>query len=146
MRKKIREWFWRYIPLETGATSTLLLGGFLSHYLTDNHLIVAFAATWAENAGFYAVAITREVIKTSAEPVSSKMLLWHAFRIPRDLVLEFGVAEFFDGFIARPFFMYFMINHIDNLALALITGKLVADCFFYSVAIVFYEIKKRLLA
>ena len=144
MKDKFKEWLRRYVPLEIGAIMALFIGGFGTHALTDNATVIAFAAAWSENIGFYIAAFAQALVARQRNSDGTpQTMLKRIFRIPQNMVFEFGVAELLDSFLVRPFCMYILPNILGNLAIGLIIGKILADCFFYSVAILFYEIKKR---
>lgn len=140
MKQKVSEWFWRYIPLEITATCTALLGGYLGNALTHNAAATAVSAAWAENAGYYAVAIVRELRTQHGKHASHIHTVWHTVK---NIVTEFGLAECADSFFLRPFFMYIMPQVLGDLTLGIIAGKIITDVFFYSIAIAMYELRKK---
>jgi hypothetical protein len=129
---KLSEWFWRYLPLEIISTITAVLGAYGAALFTDNRVVIAFAATWIENVGYYAYAIYRE-----HKPDIP------AARTARNLLVEFGIPEVMDSFIVRPFCMYVGTQWIGNLGLGIAAGKIAADVVFYALVIVFYEARKK---
>ncbi len=59
-------------------------------------------------------------------------------KVMRNIICEFGPAEFFDSFIVRPFFMYLMQRLTGSLAVGIFAGKICADATFYAITIFFY--------
>jgi hypothetical protein len=131
MGGRLRDWLKRYLPLELAATACALLGGYAAASSTANAAVIAYAATWAENVGFYALAIGREWRRQGA--------LAPAMRI---VVMEFGPAEVLDSFVVRPACMYLGPLLTGQLASGLIVGKIAADIAFYGLAGLAYERQK----
>ncbi|MDB5204859.1 MAG: hypothetical protein JWP09_887 [Candidatus Taylorbacteria bacterium] len=138
MKKKLKEWLSRYLPLEIVATITAIVGGLVSYYLTNNPVIIAFTTAWSENIGYYVAVIIHE-LKTK----KGKISFGEICKTARDIVFEFGIAESLDNLLLRPFFMYIMPILLGNLLLGLIAGKIATDILFYITTIIFYEIKKK---
>lgn len=144
MRAKALEWLARYLPLEIAATACALAGGLGVAGLGFNAAIVAYAATWAENIGFYGTALVRELRrKLAGEPLSVTATAPHLLATARSLVSEFGPAELLDSFVLRPGCMYLMPVVTGDLASGLVAGKVLADVAFFGIAIVAYEWGKR---
>lgn len=145
MKAKAAEWLKRYGPMEIAATLCSLAGGLGTGLLTSNGGIIAYAATWTENAGFYGVALVREVRRNLGDAPASIAAI--AAALPsaiRALVAEFGPAEVLDSFVLRPAFLYLMPKLTGHLAAGLLLGKILADLAFFGLAILAYEwIKSR---
>jgi hypothetical protein len=140
VKAKLLEWLSRYLPLEIAATACSLAGGLGAAAIGMNAGIIAYAATWAENAGFYGYALAREVRRTTAgAPLSLMSRGPTLLQSARTLIAEFGPAEVFDSFVVRPACMYAIPQLTGNLALGLILGKVVADVAFYGLAVAAYE-------
>lgn len=142
MRAKLSEWLSRYLPLELASILTALTGGTIAAQLSTDPILIAYAATWSENLGYYGLAFTRELRRqalddpTTATPhramIAAKALAW-----------EFGLAELLDSIIVRPLAMLASISLLGHLQGGIIAGKLLADAVFYAIAIFFYERGKR---
>jgi hypothetical protein len=144
MRAKLTEWSRRYLPLEIVATLFALVGGLCVAGLTDNSVVIAYAATWAENLGFYGFALIREArVRFGETPVTGASTVPVLAASCKQLALEFGPAELVDSFLLRPACMYFLPTLIGDLAMGLLAGKLIADFAFYGMAIAAYEWGKR---
>ena len=140
MRAKLIEWLARYLPLEIAATACSLAGGLGAAAIGLNAGVVAYAATWAENVGFYGYALVREMRGRLGEaPLSLTGMGPAMVSSSRALVAEFGPAEAVDSFVVRPACMYVMPELTGNLALGLMLGKVVADIAFYGLAVAAYE-------
>ncbi len=136
MRNKSREWLARYIPAEICATAGSILGALIILKLTNNRILAAYAATLCENTGFYLFIGIRDFTHSIKHKKSLLKTL-------RNLILEFGPAEFLDTFIIRPFWMYTLPLFINNYALGIFTAKIVADITFYIPTIISYELRKK---
>lgn len=143
MRAKLLEWLARYLPLEVAATACALGGGMAVAWLGAGAVAIAYAATWAENTGFYGVALVREIKRRLAGAAASFATVGPAVGPSiRALAVEFGPAELLDSFVLRPACMYALPALIGDLALGLIAGKVIADVAFFGIAIVAYEWRK----
>jgi hypothetical protein len=143
MKAKLIEWLARYLPLEIAATACSLAGGLAAAAVGMNAAVVAYAATWAENAGFYGYALTREVRRAmSSTPLPAMALGPALLSSSRALVAEFGAAEVLDSFVVRPACMYLLPQITGNLAVGLVLGKIAADIAFYGLAVAAYEWRK----
>ena len=92
MRAKLIEWLARYLPLEIAATACSLAGGLGAAAIGMNAAIVAYAATWAENAGFYGYALAREMHgRLTGAPLSMTAARPALLSSSRSLLAEFGL-------------------------------------------------------
>lgn len=128
MRERLWNWSKRYLPLEVAATACALLGGYAAAAWSLNGAVIAYAATWAENVGFYALAIGRAWRQQGT--VGSAL---------KAVALEFGPAELLDSVVVRPACMYLFPTLFGHLGVGLIVGKVVADVVFYGLAGLAYE-------
>lgn len=112
-------------------------GGLLLHTLTHNAIGTALGGTWGENIAYYSFIIFRDFKRRPRKNFSE---FW---KISRNLLIEFGPAEFLDSFFIRPTAMYFFPKLLNNIALGLVAGKLSADFIFYIPTILGYEFRKK---
>ncbi len=137
------EWLKRYLPLEIAATVCALTGGMAAAYFGANAAVVAYAATWSENIGFYGVALVRELLRrVDGQPLTFTSAAPALVPSTRALLAEFGPAEILDSFVIRPAAMYALPMLVGDLALGLLLGKIIADLVFFGLAIVAYEWRK----
>jgi hypothetical protein len=127
----------RYGLAELLAIVATLLGGWTTLVLTDNIVLAAFAATWAENLAYYGTIIVRDLRRH--QQWTARRLL----RTVRNLVLEFGPAELLDSLLIRPTTLTAAFALIPMPALAAIAGKFAADILFYLPTITSYELLRR---
>jgi hypothetical protein len=141
MFQKIKEWVLRYGPAEIISTIFAVTISYITYNTTENAIMTAFAGVWGENIGFYGCLFFRDYNKSFQDQQIS--LIRKVYINSRNLFVEFGVAEIADSFLIRPFCMYYFITSVESTAYAIISGKLVADIFFYIPAIIGYEVKKK---
>jgi len=146
LRRKVREWLLRYLPAEIIATVGALSGAGAAYVLSDSLAVAAIAGTIGENVGYYGYFAVREVTRhylgNSQHPPLRRIILT-AYKTIRDMVVEFGPAEFFDSFVFRPLFMFLGPQLVPNFVLGIFLGKIAADLIFYTLAIIGYELRKR---
>lgn len=146
VRAKLTEWTQRYLPLEIVGTVTALLGAWLANMFTANPVAIAFAGTWGENVGYYALAAARDFeLRLDDDGDIDEVPKLGLWRLLRNMVVEFGFAEGMDSFVVRPACMYFGQQLLGSLSWGIVAGKLAADVVFYALVIVFYELRKKYL-
>lgn len=145
MKHKLRDWTKRYFPAEIVGTITALLISTFTFILTGNYIVTAFAGAWGESLGYYGFISTRDILSSRRHHRSKnkKYGIRSFSRNIRNLFLEFGVSEIFDGIFVRPFFMYIFPLMLGNLQLGIFIGKIVSDVFFYIPTITAYELRKK---
>jgi hypothetical protein len=141
-QSKIIEWIKRYLPAEIGAIIGVTIGGSLAQFLFHSTAITAIGGTIGENVGFYGKIVYKDI--QEREEKDKRMTFLGVLKVIRNAVFEFGLAEYLDLLI-RPTAMYFFTKLIGNPAIGLLVGKFAADVTFYTPAIIFYELRKRLL-
>lgn len=142
MKTKLAEWLKRYLAAEIAGTITLSIGSALGYWLCDSKVAVACIATASELVGYYGVILYQDIRNSRRQSAytTRKFFLVDIRRI----ICEFGVAEYIDTFVLRPFFMYKMPLLIKNFATGTIVGKLCADITFYVPAIAMRELQNYL--
>ena len=144
---KIREWLFRYGPAEIFSILGTLLASWLSLKLSDSKITMAFAGTWGGNIGYYGAILTADCIAINRKLKLENRTFSKAtfLKVIRALLVEFGIAEAVDSFVARPLLLYYVPLWTDDLALGLVIGVITADVIFYVFAIIFYELSKKRL-
>jgi len=133
LRRSSLRWLRRYLPAELVGTPCALLCGWAAAELTGSTAVVAVAATWGENLGFYGLMLGRELRQRGSTSF---------FVAVRDLFVEFGPAEALDSFVVRPGALYAGLALAPNPALGYFAGKLAADLSFYAPAILTHELQR----
>jgi len=134
MKTKIKNWIKRYGPAEIFGLIGAVSGGMIANILFKSFIITALGGTWGENLGYYGSIIIKDFKKQK-----------NFFKILRNLLIEFGPAEYFDSFLIRPFSLYIFPKLLNNLPLGLVIGKFAADFLFYIPTIITYELKNKFL-
>jgi hypothetical protein len=142
-KSNFKEWFNRYKYPEIAATSAALASSQFSRIFDG--LTTAYLITFAEYFAFYGVILFMAYTKLieSNKSLNKKTPLTEMGLLLKNLVLEFGYPAVLDFFVIRPFCMYWMPIQTGNYVAGIILGKITADSFFYSLAIVNYELIKR---
>lgn len=145
LKQKIKEWLKRYLPAEIVGTLTAVGAASITHVLSDNHLLIAYIGSLGEAVGFYSTVFIQQIITAGKHRKikNEQFSLADAFKIITNLVLEFGPAGMIDGFVLRPFFMYFFPMFLKNFTLGILLGKIAGDITFYMLVIFSYEMKKH---
>lgn len=142
-KANFKEWFDRYKYSELAATSAALIASQFRSIFSG--LTTAYLITFAEYFAFYSVMFYR-AYKTkfnNNKEQNQKTSFKDIMLLIQNLFLEFGHPALLDFFFIRPFCMFWMPKLIDNYFIGIILGKITADCFFYFLSIVNYELIKR---
>jgi hypothetical protein len=146
--RKLREWIIRYAWSEIVGTVTALSSFWYIYYVSDSLVAAAIAGTVGENIGYYGVIASKELLhywQEHAGHVRLRRLRLTATRSVRNMLLEFGPAELCDSFFIRPGLFYLLpLWFSGRRGIALIAAKLLADLCFYTMAIIGYEMRKKL--
>ena len=139
-RNKLSHWFKRYFLAELLSLIISLVFASAGKYIGTHGAIIAYLGMIGGNAGFYGTMILKEY--------ASHRKLGHThtttlFKTARNIILEFGPAEYLDSFILRPFYLFTFPLFIPNFALAITLGNIAADLTFYIPSIISYEIRKK---
>lgn len=120
-------------------------GGWLTIFLTENRILSAYAGTIGENIGYYSLIVIREHLHDfkNSKYEGKKHGAIGFLKTMRNLVVEFGVSEYLDSLIVRPFCMYIFPLIIGQFSVGIFVGKIVADVVFYIPTIVAYEFRKK---
>jgi len=138
---RVKLWIRRYGLAELLGTTCALLSALAAARLGANGVTIAVAGAWGEVVGFYLPMLLQEF---HAQRRNRKLprALWYTLR---NLLLEFGPAELLDTGLLRPTLIVGVVQLIPHLALGVIAGKLLSDCFFYGMAIVGRQVGRRLV-
>lgn len=147
MQRRIAQLAQRYLPGEVIGTLTALAAATLARHFGHSPLVIAIAAAWGENIGFYSYNLLAQAArhgKTHEALYGHHRYLLLLWQSSRDVALEFGSAELFDSLLLRPFFMYQAPLLLGHFATGIILGKLAADIAFYAVAFCAFQVHTRL--
>lgn len=140
LRNRLGAWVRRYALAELLGTACALLSALLAAKLGANTVTIAVAGAWGEVIGFYLPMLVQE-LRTQWQSRRLPGALWCTLR---NLLLEFGAAELLDTGLIRPTLITGVVHLVPQLSLGVIVGKLLADCFFYGMAIVGRQMSQRL--
>ena len=148
IKSKLKEWLKRYVPAEVLGTIIALILAVLTYNQTHSYGLAAAAGWVGEGIGFFGYFITIELLFHAKKYVRYPFFKRFALVIGaagRNLIVEFLPAEIIDNLIIRPFAMFIIPQYIHPYPLGFLIGKLSADIFFYSFAIIGYELRKKLI-
>ncbi len=145
MKRKIAEWIKRYGWAEVVSTLFTYLAGWIASLTTGSALAIAFAGTVGAAAGFYGFIFIRDIYLSfqKHEPNSFRSGFLLVLGCLRNMGFEFGLAELFDFFLIRPFFLYYGPLVLNNYFWGILAGKTLADIFFFAISILMFEIRKK---
>jgi hypothetical protein len=145
--RKLRGWLKRYLPAEICGTVTALAGFWVVYKISGSLAAAALAGSICEAVGFYGIFSVRETLiywHKHAHHTPLKRLWTTGWHTTRDMLLEFGPAEAVDSLFIRPLLFYVLPATFSNqVGAALLVAKIIADVFFYGIAIVCYEARRR---
>lgn len=92
-------------------------------------------------ADFDGTIVYKDMQKRKAE---GKMLGVTGFIVQfRNMLIEFGPAEYLDSFAIRPFYLSFLPFVIPSYSLAILIGTVLADITYFIPTIISYEFRKK---
>ncbi len=144
-KSKVYEWIKRYTLAEIISTGLSLFVAWLVMEITTDRILAAFSGSLAASVLFYGVVAISDVRKSIKRQNSTneKYKLKALLKDLRNLIIEFGPAEIIDVIAVRPFFMYLIPKLMGDFILGTLVGKIIADLFFFVLAIVMYELRKK---
>jgi hypothetical protein len=145
VKKKIYSWLCRYLPAEVLGTIAALIAAMFVHRITNSDVAASLGGTWGENIGYYGYFLFKEVNHSIANyQKTNKRYRISSFLINiRNLAVEFGIPEWLDTGIIRPFLMFLFPKIVGNFPLGIIIGKIAADIVFYTGVIGIHEFRKK---
>lgn len=145
MKQKLKAWLQRYLLAEITGTITALIAASIVQFCTHQFAVSAFAGTWGENFGYYGYILLFDIMKSRKQHRENyqKYGIFSFLKDIRNLILEFGIPEWLDSGLIRPFFMYTFPRILGNFTLGIIAGKIAADIVFYMGVITTYELRKK---
>jgi len=137
---KIREWLNRYLLAEIiGISCSIILATFFRNF---HPAVVGFVGMIGANVGFYGVIISRDCSQRFKKEGFSLRSL---YKTARNILVEFGPAEYLDSFVLRPLALAVFPLFISNFQLAIFLGNVAANITFYIPTIISYELRKKYL-
>lgn len=150
-RRRVAQWVARYLPLEVLGTIAAVAGSWAGYEATGSIVVAAVAGTVAEGVGYYALVVVRGIRGHLASPRVGRVRpraaragLAVALTV-RGMLAEFGPAEVLDTFVVRPALLVAAAAWLGPNPTGWLVGKLAADVVFYAVAIVSFELGRRVI-
>ncbi|GAA1060304.1 hypothetical protein [Agromyces bracchium] len=150
-RGRVTGWIVRYLPLEILGTVAAVAGAAVAYEATGSLVAAAVAGTIAEGVGYYALVLVRGIrghlaSRRVRRHRSAPRRAFAAIVLTlRGLVAEFGPAEALDTFLVRPALLLAATTALGPNPTGWLVGKLAADAVFYAVAIVSFELGRRVI-
>lgn len=144
-KQKARDWIHRYLLAEIVSTLLSLFTAWIIMESTGDRVMSAFAGSAVASITFYGVVAIRDISKSlKLHRHRNERYKVKSFLIDfRNLIIEFGPAEILDVIAVRPFFMYLIPKLTGEFVLSTLAGKIIADLFFFALAIIMYELRKK---
>ncbi len=147
-RKKAMKWIKRYGPAEIVGTITAVVASFYAFKATKEGIAGEAAAAYAgaigESIGFYSTVFLYDLRQDykAVKKEGRVYTITDALKVARNEIVEFGVAEYFDTALLRPFCIG-VGARIGGQGWGVMAGKLAADVLFYAQAIVIREQQEK---
>ena len=143
--QKAKVWLHRYLLAEIVSTLLSLFTAWIIMETTGDRVMSAFIGSAVASVTFYGVVAIRDVLRSlKIHKGRNEKYRVKSFLIDfRNLIIEFGPAEILDVIAVRPFFMYLIPKLTGEFVLSTLAGKIIADLFFFALAIVMYELRKK---
>jgi hypothetical protein len=150
-RARIAGWVARYLPLEVLGTVAAVVGAWLAYEASASLVVAALVGTVAEGVGYYALAVVRAIRchltsqRVRRHEGAARRAVVALGLALRGLAAEFGPAEVLDTVIVRPAMLFGAAAVAGPTPAGWLAGKLAADAVFYLVAIVSFELGRRVI-
>jgi len=141
--RKFWEWLRRYVYPLIFATLAEIISAIFVYYLFRNLILSAVIATIAGNVIFYFTLAYRDIKQRKSE--DKKITIISVFKVARNLIIEFGPAEYLDSYISRPFLLVICPMFITPYFLGATVGSIMAEIFYVVFVLSSYEFRKKLL-
>jgi len=144
-KTKVLEWLKRYLVAEIVSTALSLATAWGIMESSSDRVMAAFVGSAVASISFYGVIVITDfrkslvIHRSKNQPYKIRSFLIDF----RNLIIEFGPAEILDVIAVRPFFMYLIPKLTGEFILSTLVGKIIADIFFFVLAIVMYELRKK---
>ncbi|KQM82818.1 hypothetical protein [Agromyces sp. Leaf222] len=149
-RGRARDWLARYLPLEVCGTLAAMLGAWLAFDASGSLAVAALAGSLAESVGYYGIVVVRAARGHAASARVQRLggvraMLATTWLTLRSVAVEFGPAELVDSVLVRPALLWAASAAWGANPGAWLAGKLAADAVFYAIAIVSFELGRRVI-
>ncbi len=140
MKDNIRVWINRYLPATIAALVLSTLVFIL--ILPFNKLLAAYCASISDTLIYYVIILGKDFKNELIKNDSS--LLIKILIFIRSILIEFGPAEILDTYFIRPALLYYASKLFTPNLLTIIVTIIFADIIFHFMAIIGFEINKKI--
>lgn len=137
MNSKIKEWLERYAMAEILSIISIVISATILTNIFGLIIISAFVATWIGNFVYYGIIVFKDLKEKELNPLT-------LIKQTRNMIIEFGPAEYLDSFVIRPFLLSVIPYFISNYPLAIFIGTNLANITYYIPTIISYELRKKI--
>lgn len=141
MKRKLKEWFKRYAFAEAIAIAISIPTANVILWLSSNYIISGIITTFVESVTFYSLIVLKDLNERRHN--TGRLRFSDYMKQLRKTFIEFGPAEYLDGFIIRPFYLSFFPYIIPYYSLAIFTGTMLANITYYIPVIISYELHRK---
>ncbi len=135
----MKEWLNRYAIAEIISVVFAIIFSYLSQVLFGNFIVSGIIGTWSSNLGFYGTIVYRDI-----RGIGRKFKIKDFFILLRNMIIEFGPAEYLDSLLIRPFYLSFFPFIISNYSFAIFIGTMLADVTYFIPTIISYEFRRKI--
>lgn len=139
MKNKIVFFFKRYGIAELVSAAISYLFAYIAYILTSDKILISYSGSFGAFIGFYLIIFIRD-LKTfpQCENFTKKQIIK---RIMIHMVIEFGLSELLDVFIARPFCIYLAQFYLTGFTVSIIAGNIAANIIFFLLSAFMFNYK-----
>ncbi|PIZ95892.1 MAG: hypothetical protein COX81_00140 [Candidatus Magasanikbacteria bacterium CG_4_10_14_0_2_um_filter_37_12] len=91
---------------------------------------------------FYSIIVYKDLKSRKIKDVGLSSLGF--LKVLRNIIVEFGPAEYLDSFLLRPFYLTVFPYFISSYSLAILLASLTAEISYYIPTIISYEARKKI--
>jgi hypothetical protein len=139
-REKIKEWIDRYgFAIILTLVVTIIAANIIKVWIT-NKIVISVVISFIDSLTFYFIIAYYDLKKKRS--IHNKLNFEIYLRQVREMILEFGPAEYLDK-ILRPIYFSVFIFMLDSYNLAVFLGYMVAEVNYFMLTIFLYEKRKK---
>ena len=142
-KKRIKGWLSRYTYPMLYATLAEFLAAILVYEFSRNYVVAALAATIAGSAVFYVFMAYKEIKDRKTK--EKKLTVMGILRSTRNLMIEFGPAEYLDSYALRPVLLAICPMFISPYFLGALVGAIIAELVYAIIVLFCYETRKKII-
>jgi hypothetical protein len=136
-------WLKRYGYPLIFATLAEFMSAVLTYQFSGDLLLSAAVATIVWNLVFFFFIVYKEVMERKAK--DGRITSMSVVKVIRNLIIDFGPAEYLDGFLFRPFILVVFPMFISPYYWGVIVGLIVAEIVYIAAVLISYQARRKLL-